>query len=237
MSSLLAPPAGWTECEPHVGEPIASTNLFQLKAPLSEARYRVPDGDLTPPRLVSEQRALGRAVRFIVEVSVRDASLTASAYDPDGASRSSSVVGSAYYDVDTELAASTPCRHVHLQVHLRKCTPVELAIAGDDPTRQPCPIDDESIRAFVTLIRGLVATTQRESDAEARLAAARAADPPAAAAGSPAPALPPFIAVHDLYGFNLSGFLLCCYLVEECGFEVMTAVNDLADARPPANTC
>ncbi|KAI9207915.1 Alpha/Beta hydrolase protein [Polychytrium aggregatum] len=41
------------------------------------------------------------------------------------------------------------------------------------------------------------------------------------------------IAVHCHYGFNRTGFLICCYLIECKGFSVADAIQAFADARPP----
>mmetsp|Transcript_35137 Transcript_35137/g.88962 ORF Transcript_35137/g.88962 Transcript_35137/m.88962 type:complete len:468 (-) Transcript_35137:650-2053(-) len=42
-----------------------------------------------------------------------------------------------------------------------------------------------------------------------------------------------YIAVHCAYGFNRTGFVVCCYLVEHCGLSVDEALRAFADARPP----
>ncbi|KAK0732811.1 hypothetical protein B0T21DRAFT_201818 [Apiosordaria backusii] len=40
------------------------------------------------------------------------------------------------------------------------------------------------------------------------------------------------IGVHCHYGFNRTGFLIVCYLVEKCGFTVDEAIKHFAEARP-----
>ncbi|TGZ77944.1 alpha/beta-hydrolase [Ascodesmis nigricans] len=41
------------------------------------------------------------------------------------------------------------------------------------------------------------------------------------------------IAVHCHYGFNRTGFLLCCYMIERLGFSVPEAIAAFKEARPP----
>lgn len=41
-----------------------------------------------------------------------------------------------------------------------------------------------------------------------------------------------FVGVHCHYGFNRTGFLIVCYLVERCGFKVSDAIDHFARARP-----
>ncbi|KAK9459033.1 Alpha/Beta hydrolase protein [Lipomyces oligophaga] len=41
------------------------------------------------------------------------------------------------------------------------------------------------------------------------------------------------VAVHCHYGFNRTGFLICCYLIQRLGKSVREAVNDFKLARPP----
>ncbi|KAG7660762.1 uncharacterized protein J8A68_005724 [[Candida] subhashii] len=43
----------------------------------------------------------------------------------------------------------------------------------------------------------------------------------------------PLIAVHCHYGFNRTGFLICCYLIEELGWSVQEAVEGFKVAKPP----
>ncbi|KAI9090022.1 Alpha/Beta hydrolase protein [Phlyctochytrium arcticum] len=41
------------------------------------------------------------------------------------------------------------------------------------------------------------------------------------------------VAVHCHYGFNRTGFMICCYLIERCGVSVGSAIQAFAVARPP----
>lgn len=43
----------------------------------------------------------------------------------------------------------------------------------------------------------------------------------------------PLVAVHCHYGFNRTGFFICCYLVERCGWSVREAVEGYQAAKPP----
>ncbi|KAI4151088.1 MAG: hypothetical protein LQ340_003702 [Diploschistes diacapsis] len=41
------------------------------------------------------------------------------------------------------------------------------------------------------------------------------------------------IGVHCHYGFNRTGFFICCYLIERRGFSVQQALDEFAKCRPP----
>ncbi|KAA8644660.1 RNA 5'-triphosphatase domain-containing protein [Aspergillus tanneri] len=43
----------------------------------------------------------------------------------------------------------------------------------------------------------------------------------------------PAIGVHCHYGFNRTGFLIVCYLIERCGFSVQGAIDEFERRRPP----
>lgn len=43
----------------------------------------------------------------------------------------------------------------------------------------------------------------------------------------------PLIAVHCHYGFNRTGFLICCYLIERLNWSVQEAVDGFKEAKPP----
>ncbi|EGV62391.1 hypothetical protein CANTEDRAFT_126271 [Yamadazyma tenuis ATCC 10573] len=43
----------------------------------------------------------------------------------------------------------------------------------------------------------------------------------------------PLIAVHCHYGFNRTGFLICCFLIERLGWSVEEAIGGFRDAKPP----
>ena len=42
-----------------------------------------------------------------------------------------------------------------------------------------------------------------------------------------------YVAIHCAYGFNRTGFVLCCYLVEKCGMTAEEALEAFAVARKP----
>lgn len=66
--------------------------------------------------------------------------------------------------------------------------------------------DAETVRGFVALVDEILADA----------AAAR-----------------PLVAVHCHYGFNRTGFLICCYLVERLGWSTQEAVAGFKAAKPP----
>lgn len=43
----------------------------------------------------------------------------------------------------------------------------------------------------------------------------------------------PLIVVHCHYGFNRTGFLICCYLIEKLGWSVPEAIDGFKEAKPP----
>ncbi|CDK24946.1 unnamed protein product [Kuraishia capsulata CBS 1993] len=43
----------------------------------------------------------------------------------------------------------------------------------------------------------------------------------------------PLVAVHCHYGFNRTGYLVCCYLVEKCGWDVADALEGFRKSREP----
>lgn len=43
----------------------------------------------------------------------------------------------------------------------------------------------------------------------------------------------PLIAVHCHYGFNRTGYLICCYLIEKLGWSVREAIEGYRAAKPP----
>ncbi|KAH8422677.1 RNA 5'-triphosphatase domain-containing protein [Aspergillus melleus] len=43
----------------------------------------------------------------------------------------------------------------------------------------------------------------------------------------------PMIGVHCHYGFNRTGFLIVCYLIERCGYSVQGAIDEFERRRPP----
>jgi atypical dual specificity phosphatase len=42
-----------------------------------------------------------------------------------------------------------------------------------------------------------------------------------------------YVAIHCAYGFNRTGFIVCCYLIEVCGLTPEEALGRFADARAP----
>ncbi|KAJ5185189.1 Ribosomal protein S19e [Penicillium cf. griseofulvum] len=43
----------------------------------------------------------------------------------------------------------------------------------------------------------------------------------------------PVVGVHCHYGYNRTGFLICCYLIEHLGFAVQDAIDEFNRCRPP----
>ncbi|KAL4896675.1 hypothetical protein BDV59DRAFT_171196 [Aspergillus ambiguus] len=43
----------------------------------------------------------------------------------------------------------------------------------------------------------------------------------------------PVVGVHCHYGFNRTGFLIVCYLIERCGYGVQDAIDEFERRRPP----
>ncbi|KAE8354050.1 hypothetical protein BDV28DRAFT_93314 [Aspergillus coremiiformis] len=43
----------------------------------------------------------------------------------------------------------------------------------------------------------------------------------------------PVVGVHCHYGYNRTGFLIVCYLIERCGFDVQEAIDEFERRRPP----
>ncbi|KAK3302272.1 alkaline phosphatase-like protein [Chaetomium strumarium] len=81
------------------------------------------------------------------------------------------------------------------------------------PTLSKVPPNDAEIRGFIDLV-DKIRTEQKE-----RARAEAWADGYA-------------IGVHCHYGFNRTGFLIACYLVERCGFTAKEAIDAFAKARP-----
>ncbi|KAK6463261.1 hypothetical protein DFJ63DRAFT_286737 [Scheffersomyces coipomensis] len=66
--------------------------------------------------------------------------------------------------------------------------------------------DQVAIRRFIHLIDDILANNESEN---------------------------PLVAVHCHYGFNRTGFLICCYLIEKLGWTVHEAVEGFKEAKPP----
>lgn len=218
-------PSGWRDVSPCMGEPIAATNIIIGKAPI--AHKPTSKSTFTPEDAIQQQKEQGRRVAFMVEVSVRPAAASASSSSsPLPHTRDDSD----YYDPRVDLQPLC-VKFVHFIVDL---APIQAAqTASTDPTLAPCPIQHETIKKFVALMRGLVAQTEIEEAKGKAGNTNEAATAASSSSSTPPPSLPSFLYLHDLYGFNLVGFLVACYLIEECGMDVMSAANDVADSRPP----
>lgn len=81
------------------------------------------------------------------------------------------------------------------------------------PTVSKVPPTDIEIKGFIELIDKIRAERKRE--------AGTGADTDGAVVG-----------VHCHYGYNRTGYLIVCYLVERCGFSAKEAVEHFAQARP-----
>ncbi|KAK4232086.1 hypothetical protein QBC38DRAFT_145067 [Podospora fimiseda] len=80
-------------------------------------------------------------------------------------------------------------------------------------TLSKVPPNDEEIKGFIRLVDGI-----REEKKKLR--------------GGEGEEEEGVIGVHCHYGFNRTGFLLVCYLVERCGFSTKDAIQAFAEARP-----
>lgn len=88
------------------------------------------------------------------------------------------------------------------------------------PTVSKVPPSDAEVRGFIDLVDKIRAEQKQRAAAEAW-----AGPPPAGDGGY-------FVGVHCHYGFNRTGFLVACYLVERCGFTAKEAIEAFARARP-----
>ena len=77
------------------------------------------------------------------------------------------------------------------------------------PTVSKIPPTAEEVQDFIKLVNRLRSSTSEDS------------------------AQDPLIGVHCHYGFNRTGFFICCYLIEEAGFGVQQAIDEFAKGRPP----
>lgn len=66
--------------------------------------------------------------------------------------------------------------------------------------------DQSAVRRFIQLIDDILSSTEVEN---------------------------PLVAVHCHYGFNRTGFLICCYLIERLGWSVREAVEGFKAAKSP----
>ncbi|MCJ1272894.1 hypothetical protein MMC21_000683 [Puttea exsequens] len=77
------------------------------------------------------------------------------------------------------------------------------------PTVSKVPPTPEETHDFIKLVDRLRSSTTIDQSADA------------------------LIGVHCHYGFNRTGFFICCYLVEKEGYSVQRAIDVFAEARPP----
>jgi pimeloyl-ACP methyl ester carboxylesterase/protein-tyrosine phosphatase len=81
------------------------------------------------------------------------------------------------------------------------------------PTLSKVPPNDAEISGFISLV-DKIRVDQKEKAKAAGWAEGYA------------------VGVHCHYGFNRTGFLVACYLVERCGFTAKEAIEAFAEARP-----
>jgi hypothetical protein len=167
--TLPPAPLGWRDVDIPVGEPIAGTNLILLKAPIAPSKFIVPPKfAFTPALLIEQQKALGRRPAFLIEVSVRTLGERDAGMKPV-------LDTSTFYEPLIDLQPHG-VKFVHSKIDL---VAVPAPATGADPTLAPCPIDADSIKRFVTLLRGLVAETEREKEKKTAVS-----DVPSAAAAA-----------------------------------------------------
>ena len=77
------------------------------------------------------------------------------------------------------------------------------------PTVSKIPPTPEEVRDFIKLVDRLRTSPSTDQSADA------------------------LIGVHCHYGFNRTGFFICCYLIEKEGMGVQQAVDEFAKGRPP----
>ena len=77
------------------------------------------------------------------------------------------------------------------------------------PTQSKVPPSEEDVKGFRTIVNECLATSRAEGHEETE------------------------ICVHCHYGFNRTGFLICCWLIEELGYGVEEALEAFKIARPP----
>ncbi|KOS21136.1 mRNA-capping enzyme [Escovopsis weberi] len=85
------------------------------------------------------------------------------------------------------------------------------------PTRSKVPPDAEQVEAFIRLVDSI-----RAAHAERAIAEGWADDDARRAV----------VGVHCHYGYNRSGYLVVCYLVERCGYALRDAIDEFARAKP-----
>lgn len=92
--------------------------------------------------------------------------------------------------------------------------PKRLELGGIEyhkfPTVSKIPPTIDEVRDFIKLVERLRALTPSSRDGEH-----------------------PLIGVHCHYGFNRTGFFICCYLIERECFSVQDAIDEFQRQRPP----
>ena len=147
------------------GEPVAPSRFIPMKTPLSptllakDAEESLPN-ILTLPKFLAEQRALGRKVGLIIDLSNHDC-LYSDGVPPD--------------------LERVHVRNVAKSVPNVECTDEVIAVASEFWSRRP----DE------------------------------------------------YVAIHCAYGFNRTGFVLCCYLIQALGMSAEQALEAFAAGREP----
>lgn len=76
------------------------------------------------------------------------------------------------------------------------------------PTATKAPPTEEDVTGFIALIKECLARSHAEGIED------------------------PEICVHCHYGFNRTGFVICCWLIEEEGYSVEEALEAFKTARP-----
>jgi hypothetical protein len=218
-STLPTPPSGWIDVNEACSTPVGRTRLLLCKTPLSDTRWSVPAARaFTPQIMMQQQRAKGRRVKYLIQLSVKPTASAGAVHDADRSPF-----------VDQAQLRGSGCSFVNLPVELNPAASGP-DVAKLDPRARPCPISENSIRQFITLLRGFLAAIEAEEE-KANSAASAAGGAAAAAASSSQ--LPAYVAISDVYGYNLPAFLLCCFLVDAYGMDVTRALEEVGDARPP----
>jgi protein-tyrosine phosphatase len=76
------------------------------------------------------------------------------------------------------------------------------------PTAAKIPPTEQDIKGFIEIIKGCLETSREEGFYDTE------------------------ICVHCHYGFNRTGFMICCWLIEEEGYGVKEALEAFKLARP-----
>ena len=79
------------------------------------------------------------------------------------------------------------------------------------PTVSKLPPTREEVKAFISLVDNDILAAHKQEATEKEIV----------------------VAVHCHYGFNRTGFFLCCYMIERLGFSIKQAIQAFQDARDP----